>query len=442
PFSSILLDSNLKVIWANPLFYYQWSLQEDKTDNYLTWDYVKSFTNLKEDEEKDDPIVLALNENVAGIYQIQIKEEKNKEIIPFEMFVSPSLHNNIKRIMIFFYPLKTLEQTVSEQTKSITIPLTKCLDAFAMGRFNENFRENIKKDFLSANIKNIYEKFIKHNELVEDQKTGLLKEIDRLENELLDQYKLVEDLKLSLDEKLKIEKSILSIFKETREQVVVNVDVHMNLEKNYQNINLATRDLLNSKKDLLLKSEIMDKMLRENQQYFKNISSLKENFKQVKNEINNSKMRLIQLLDQILIFNSSEHKSSKFEDGLNKIKFEIKGMEKALEQFSSYAGNLEIVLSKIDLVMDGRKLLDFKSINNNFIQTQNTLDYCIHNIETTQIKGQMADENLINVLKKLYDNFSSMLKQSLMIQELITEQTPQISETEKRPSIQTTSKDA
>ena len=436
PFASILLDSNLKLVWANPLFYYQWNLDEEKTGTSLTWDYVKEFTNLG----KNDPVALALNENVAGIYQIQIEDSKNKESTPLEMFVSPSFNNDVKRVMIFFYPLKTLEQTISEQTSTLVSPIVKCLDAFSMERFNHEFQGKIKNEFTVAGIGHIYEKFLKHSERMENQKNGLLKEIERMENELLDQYKLTEDLKQSFDNKLRIEKSIISAFKETRDQVVVNVDVRMNMEKNYQEINFVTKELLDSKKDLLVKSEVMEKMLQDNEQYFKDISSLKLEIKQTKTTINGSKLKLIQLLDQMLIFDPIEFKSVEFNEGFNKIKLEIKGMEKILEKFSTTAGGLEMALSKIDLVMDGRRPLDFSAINNNYIQTQNTVDNHVHNIEKIQIEGQQADEDLINVLKKLYDNFSSMLKQSLLIQELIAEQTPELPESEKRPHIQTTSK--
>ena len=185
----------------------------------------------------------------------------------------------------------------------------------------------------------------------------------------------------------------------------------------------------------------MGKMLLENEQYFKNLSSLKHDFKQVKNEFNSSKIKLVQLLDQMLIFNPKESQSSNFDEGVNKLKFEINGMEKILVKCSSSASNLEMALSKMILVMDGRKSLDFSNINNNFIQAQNTIDNYIHDMENMQLDGQKADENLINVLKKLYDNFSSMLKHSLMIQELISEQTSDQPESEKTSHIQTTSKD-
>ena len=438
PFASILLDSNFTLIWANPLFYYQWNLHEDKTDKSLTWDYIKSFTNLSD----DDPIALAFNENVAGIYQIKIKGNKKNESTPLEMFVSPSFSNNIKRLMIFFYPLRPLEQNMAEQTKALVSPVEKCLDALSMEKFNADFQERVKNEFLFADIGHLYEKFFKYNERMENQRVGLLKEIERLENELLDQYKLTEDLKASFEDKLKIEKSILGAFKETRDQVVVNVDVRMNMEKNCQEINLVAKKLLDSEKELLVKCGIMERMLQENEQYFKNIFSLKLDFKQAKNEINGSKLKLIQLLDQVLIFGPHDLKNTKLEEGFNKIKLEIKGMEKILEKFSSTVGHLEISLSKIDLVMNGRKNLDLGNINNNFIQTQNMVDNHIHNMERVQIEGQVADENLINVLKKLYDNFSSMLKQSLLIQDLITEQTPELPESEKRPHIQTVAKNA
>ena len=80
PFSSILLDSNLNMVWANGLFYDHWSLGEYKnSDESLTWDFLQRFTNLGE----NDPVLSAVKDDVAGIYNIQVKTKTDDESLPF-----------------------------------------------------------------------------------------------------------------------------------------------------------------------------------------------------------------------------------------------------------------------------------------------------------------------------------------------------------------------
>jgi hypothetical protein len=83
PLGSILLDKNLKVIWANKHFLQDWQIPEDDiTRGYISWDYLSKLTNLGD----SDPIIEALKFQVAGIYQVQVKVNDESETWPYEMF--------------------------------------------------------------------------------------------------------------------------------------------------------------------------------------------------------------------------------------------------------------------------------------------------------------------------------------------------------------------
>ena len=115
PFPSLLLDSNLNVMWANELFYDSWGIEEGfQVDRTLNWDYIQKSTNLGD----GDPIQQALHNEVAGIYQIQYKNHREGEpSIPYEMYVVPGEYSSQKRIMIYFYPLTSMEKTLVDQAK-------------------------------------------------------------------------------------------------------------------------------------------------------------------------------------------------------------------------------------------------------------------------------------------------------------------------------------
>ena len=170
-------------------------LDYKERNEILTWDFLKKYTNLGE----STPIISALKENIAGIYQIQVKI--NADTMPYEMYVSPINYADKIKIMILFYPLRSLEETLANQTKAIIGPVSRSLEALMSNHFNPVFKDNIKNDFDAAGINQLFDKFCKYNEFVCQQRMGLLKEIERLENNLYDQYKLVDDLTLFLMKK-------------------------------------------------------------------------------------------------------------------------------------------------------------------------------------------------------------------------------------------------
>jgi len=87
PFASILLDSNLNLVWGNSHFYSQWQLQNfnQDGDDSLTWDFLQRFTDL----EDNSSMLSALRLSSAGVYKIQVKNYSMAKAIPYEMHVSP-----------------------------------------------------------------------------------------------------------------------------------------------------------------------------------------------------------------------------------------------------------------------------------------------------------------------------------------------------------------
>ena len=125
PLSAILLDKNLKVIWANNQFCDDWCISEEEIKkDYMSWDFLNKLTNIG----NDDPVLEALKYNVAGIYQVKIKANDEAEVRPFEMFVSPTSYQGETRVMLFFYDLTNLEQTIQEQAKGILNPVKSSLE--------------------------------------------------------------------------------------------------------------------------------------------------------------------------------------------------------------------------------------------------------------------------------------------------------------------------
>ncbi len=138
PLSSILLDQNLKVLWANKQFCGDWEISEDEIKkDYMSWDFLNKLTNIG----NDDPVLEALKHNVAGIYQVQVKTNEESTARPYEMFVAPVKHQGHTRIMLFFYDLRNLEQTIQDQARSLVSPVDRSLSLMIDGKFDKEDKD-------------------------------------------------------------------------------------------------------------------------------------------------------------------------------------------------------------------------------------------------------------------------------------------------------------
>jgi hypothetical protein len=156
PFSSVLLDNNLMITWANEQFYSQLGLSEnDHAAKNLSWDYIKKLTDL----EDFDPILDALKNDLSGIYQIKWRSINAVTAKNYEMYVATSEHNSQRYINLYFYSLENhkaeidLMQSELENDSSFKTTLLQQLEACELNlKTVEDERNAIKK-----NLDNVFE---------------------------------------------------------------------------------------------------------------------------------------------------------------------------------------------------------------------------------------------------------------------------------------------
>ncbi|OUR98631.1 hypothetical protein A9Q84_04230 [Halobacteriovorax marinus] len=404
PFSSILLDSNLNLVWANSLFYEHWDLDEyKKADENVTWDFLQRFTNLGE----NDPVLSAVKDDVAGIYNIQVKTKMDNESLPFEMYVSPVQYANQRRIMIFFYPLRSIEETLSNQSKSLVGPVLRTLEALTNGTFNADFKNKIEKDFDIAGINEVWAKFEKYNGFVSGQKDGLLQEIERLENDLYDQFKLVDDVQGVLTQKEELQKVATSKFSEAKDSIIGIVELRNEMEALYQNTVVTSKGLFRDEVALLSQSQKMSDVLIENKKALENVDTVRREYKKLKGNVDQFKGRMLQLLDQSLIFQKNDANSYKIEQSLTKIKLEVKSFEKVLIDFSKVSIALDVNLSKVQIILDQAETPDFSLLHERMEYARDVIESDMFNVSRLSRNGQIKDDEMIASLKGLYQAFSA-----------------------------------
>lgn len=398
PFSSMLLDSNLNLVWANGHFYETWNLENKKEDS-LTWDYLQRFTNVGE----NDPIFEAINNDLAGIYQIQLKPNESNEAQPYEMYVSPVEYAGQKRLMLIFYPLRNLEDTLTTQTKSLVGPVSRTLDALMNNQFNSDFQEKIATDFEVAGIDNIYSKFQKYFEFITTQREGLLSQIDDLELQITDYLKAISDTNDLMNFRDELQALIADNFRITKGTIIKSVEMRNKIESLFTQSVRTTKELYKEQDDLIVSSSRIQMVLAENEKAFDTVLGHKEELKKIKGLVDDYRTRMIRTVEQTLIFNKGV--DPQFEQALEKIKMEVRGFDQTLKEFAQVVQTMDVCLSKVGLILEKTDTPELTEVRKRFDSYRDFIETNMYDSQVIGQESEIMDETMVDALKNLFDSF-------------------------------------
>ncbi len=406
PFSSVLLDSNLNVSWANELFYQHWNLEDThRNGGSISWDYLQQYTNLGD----DDPVLMALKQGIAGIYQIQIRNAKNKsEVLPYEMYVSPVEYSGLKRIMIFFYPLRSLEETIAEQSKAIVSPVSKTIDALQNSNFRTELREKLKKDYEIAGIGEVYDKFVAYGDSIEKMKMDFTTEIQNLELSIQEQNDVIEDIEELSTRKINLNDTIKSDFENSKNAIIHTIDLRGELEMLYDKLHGLTHSMLKQEHMLLDGTKNSNRVIDENFKAFDAVNRTKEDFKELKHAMDELRVRLNQSLEQTLLQLKKKGSNPKFEESIANIRGEMRSIEKVLQGFTGVLRNLDVGLGKMSLIIEQVEKFDTDAIEDTMVEVKNTLDDIHFEYGRIARTNETTDGQVVETLKSMFDSFSLM----------------------------------
>jgi len=355
PFPALLLDSNLLLVWSNNLFFKEWGIEGDHKN--ITWDFLQSFTNLGE----NDPVLMAVNKNIAGIYQIQIKSKGKSESIPYEMYVNPNGEGENKHIMIFFYPLRSLQETLAQQTKSIVGPINRSLEALSSNRFNGKLLSSIEKDFNIASIDGLFSKFKKLDQNIGHQRDELLKEVQNVEVNLHDEIKIKEDLKGLVKENSSVQTRGFKKIAEIKNNLIANVE-------NRGTVEVQVEELLGLLKGFLKKTEIM-------------YSSMEE----TNGVVNENRKVLNKLLElRPLIKELQENRGNK------------------KDEFNHLMIGIDVITSKLEITLSGHHLEGLNDFKESILGIKNALNKVSSNFSSLVVKMNEGDDRIVKAIKDFY----------------------------------------
>ncbi|PIP90049.1 MAG: hypothetical protein COW01_09210 [Bdellovibrionales bacterium CG12_big_fil_rev_8_21_14_0_65_38_15] len=411
PFSAFLLDSNLGVVWANDLFSKCWNIeaQQDNEAN-LTWDYLSGFTNLGE----DDPVILALRQGIAGIYQIQIKAFGLEETAPYEMYVSPVDYAGQKRVMIFLYPLHTVEESLAEQTKAVVGPAIKALEAISAREFEGEVLEKLESQFSSAGIADLYSQFEKFNSHVGDRIESLEGEINYLRQELIKAKSQVSLHEASLKQNINLVEQTVQSFDQVKTNIISSVDYRYEVEKLYADTVATAKILFKEEDDLLTDSMSVYDLLGENQKATASVSKIREQLKDIKRDFDDTRSRLNQSIDQALVFSKRDQDGGVLEAPLHKIRGEVKAFDLTQANLTKTLKSLDVSLSKMEMILDDHRPPSFEKLKLNFSDARARIESDMFKVSKLAREGEVIDEKVITSLKKLFSDFKHSRQHSFV----------------------------
>ncbi|MBT3983775.1 MAG: hypothetical protein HOE90_20640 [Bacteriovoracaceae bacterium] len=350
PFASILLDTNLKVVWANETFCDSWKIDPSEIKgNKITWDYLNRFTNLG----GDDPVFESFEKDIPGIYQVQVRIDDTKARIPYEMYVSPVGSADDKKLMVFFYPLISLEETIENQAKSLVSPVAKALDALMVGSFNKEKREKLRSEFEIAGIQHVFEKFNGYHESNQLQKQGLLTEIDDLEKTISDQHKVLSDVHQVHGEVLTRTKEFKDHLNNTRDGVIGLSDTNICIDDVAYNSLNKFKEVLDKYTKTQGAGKAISERLAQSSEIADGVGTFKMEFKKIRDNMSSAKMRLLQAIDQALVFQrSNDFEPHQLEHTFNRIKTMAKDLDQLVCTFEKQLVQFDVQMTKLRMVLE------------------------------------------------------------------------------------------
>lgn len=414
PFSSIMLDKNLKVDWANKQFSEDWKItQEEITKDYMSWDYLNKLTNIG----YDDPVLEALKHNVAGIYQIQVRPDQNSEVKPYEMFVSPVRYNNEKKIMLFFYPLTSIEQTIKDQAKSILNPIQKTIIHLKERTFDQVDLNQLRSEYEIGGIQNMLDPFIQLDEALEEDKKELTQKISTLYQEIEDLESIQDELMAMNAHAFRNSKGQIDYLKDFKKGVIDLSSTSKNLNGMgfgiYQDLKATFEDFERKALDLKTLSESYSEVIES----VPNFDKVKDELKDSKTTTLEAKSKLAHDLSDLVHFKkkiASPEAIRKFQEIYNKIAHDFNLLDTNLVQLSKKIIQLEISLSKTQMLFNNAQKtvngvdtkLDKNQLHNRAIELKNYET----ELRLKENAISEAEELIISSLQSIYKSFKTGIK--------------------------------
>lgn len=391
PFGGCMIDTNFKLTWFNHLFLEQFYLSEEEVrSDAFNWDYLRDYLNLDE-----DPIYQALVNKIAGIYPVKVKQDEYAPSQPYEMYVTPINVNREDRVMVFFYPLVSVKEAITEQVNLSRETLGRFVTHWNEETLDEDQIRLLEKDFKNNDLTEIYKTLVTLFERVNGEKNECLHTIRNLEKENDAYIETIEEMKEIEEEKKDIIKQEFQLANDLRETFLGSVErmesmMHINRTILQQNDDLKT----DAQKMQQVTHELTKKN-RDTMDIMTQLEGVKVDYKKLKFELMEVKAKLISinnsLFGQLPPLDEAQQKlAMRYKDELARLDFNVHTLDKKLTQ-------LDVILNKLQM-MHEKSPIEQTNFNFGTSQKDHELKEALLEIQKTQ-NGEEA---------KIVENFKCL----------------------------------
>jgi len=341
PFAGCLIDSNFNITWSNKLFLEQFKFNEHQTnDSDISWEKIKKLLNFD-----GDPIYEALVNRVSGIYSIKVRPSDDKEMKPYEMYVTPITVNREEKVMLFFYPLLSVKDAINDQVNSAKDTIQRFVELWSEDKLSLEQLQLLEKDFKLSEIEELYKIFVQFYQRHEDDKKETSLVINSLEKENSNYSFMINEIQKIEEERKEIVKSEVNLAEEIRDNFISTFDkadqlIHLNKSIFQYNDDLKneTQKMYQLASDLLTRG-------KETREILQHMDSLKSDYKKLKFDLLEVKTKLVtfhsNLMAQLPVLDDHQQKLvHRYKDELARLDLNVSSLEKKLSQLDVFIGKL------------------------------------------------------------------------------------------------------
>ena len=271
PLPCFIINHHCQITWGNDLFLEQFSLESHELGKeYLDWKFISKYLLLGD----EDPIEKTIMEKVPGVYQVKIKFD-DMMTKSYEMHVSPMCTESGEKILILFYPLAFIEESIHSQIQLISKPLEHIIPKIdLMNLQNEEVQSEV--NFWIEEIKKSGQDKI-YNDLL------------KLRDRIIEQFNYSADQVSKLSQELQDSKQSLGLIKEESTHFIEEFKNTKSISEHWSEI---IDDNQNQIKDFKL---VEKKIIKEIRHLNLGIETLKRQIQEIKNKIADAQQYLQQL---------------------------------------------------------------------------------------------------------------------------------------------------
>lgn len=392
PFAGCMIDNSFKLTWFNQLFLEQLYLSEEEVrSDAFNWDYVRDYLNLDE-----DPIYQALVNKIAGIYPVKVKQDELTHAQPYEMYVTPISVNREDRVMVFFYPLISVREAITEQVNLTQQSIKQFISLWNDEKLNQDEIRILEKNFKSNDLSDLYKNLVDIFERLNSEKLEYIRAIRLLESENADYSRKIDHVVHIEENKKDIIRQEFRLTQDLRETFIDSINKTESLFQINKSIMQQNDDLRGDAFKLQTLSHDFLKKNRETLEILTQLEGVKVDYKKLKFELLEVKAKLISInnsfLGQLPPLDESQQKfATRYKDELARLDFNVCTLDKKLSQ-------LDVLLAKLHMMHEKSSV---QQINFNF-QTSQKDHELREALLDLQKKISTDEEKIIDNLQNLH----------------------------------------